>query len=289
MARRPPNRTLAGMTARPYGQQREMEDRSMQGTLAAQAEMIFPLERPLLARLGFGAARRLLDLGCGTGQFAGRVGQAFPGLQVTGLDLFPGHVETARALWPRAEHPWLDFAVGDATATGLSPASFDLVTVRHMLQAVPEPPAVLAEAHRLLVPGGRFYALAEDYMGILVDTDDADARDLFLDAEPGAQAAGTQLFHGRRLFRELGAAGFGEVAVHPLVVDTLNAPRETFARMLEHWRDGYTGFMAGALGVAPPAARARFDALIAAVRDPSRYACWLLLGVTGVRGAGPAP
>lgn len=272
------------MSERKYGQQPQMEDRSMEGTLSTQAQIIFPLELPLLRRLGFDRARRLADLGCGTGQFASRVAGAFPELEVSGVDLFAGHVQTARSLWPSTAYPRLSFEVGDAKATGFDDGSFDLVTVRHMLQAIPDPPAVLAEARRILRPGGRIYVLAEDYMGLLFDTDDLEARDLFLDAEPGARRAGTFLFHGRGIYRELAQAGFAQVQVHPLLVDTLNSPRETFARVLEHWRDGYVEFISTAIGTDPAAIRARFDAIAATIRDPSRYSCWLLFAATGVRG-----
>jgi SAM-dependent methyltransferase len=43
----------------------------------------------------------------------------------------------------------------DAQATGLPAASFDGVVARFVLMLTPEPPAALAEAHRLLRPGGR--------------------------------------------------------------------------------------------------------------------------------------
>src|SRR5205814_1672674 len=45
-----------------YGQQEQMEHPTMVGTLAAQIEMIWPLEKPLLERLGLPAARRVVDL-----------------------------------------------------------------------------------------------------------------------------------------------------------------------------------------------------------------------------------
>ena len=66
------------MSERDYGQQGQMEDETMVGTLRAQAEMIWPLEKPILDRLGFDQMRQVADLGCGTGQFASRVASAWP-------------------------------------------------------------------------------------------------------------------------------------------------------------------------------------------------------------------
>ena len=69
--------------------------------------------------------------------------------------------------------------------------------------------------------------------------------------------------------------------VDPIVVDTCNSSRETFARMLRYWRDGYAGFIAQALGRTSEEITRRFDALILTSMDTERYACWLLFAVSG--------
>ena len=88
-----------------------------------------------------------------------------------------------------------------------------------------------------------------------------------------------------RIGRELRAVGFEDVRVHPIVVDTTNTSRATFARMLRFWRDGYVDFLAEHLGETPAAMKARFDDQIAAVEDPERYAGWWLLAVSGRKPA----
>ena len=77
-----------------------MADESMVRTLAAQATAIWPQERPLLDRYGLGAGSRVLDAGCGTGEFAARVAEAFPAVHVTGVDLIEASLETARQRHP---------------------------------------------------------------------------------------------------------------------------------------------------------------------------------------------
>lgn len=249
-------------------------------TLRTQAELIWPIERPLLELLGFPAQRRLLDLGCGTGEFAGRAAAAWPDLSVTGLDLFDGHLEVARRRHPSR----IEFVRGDARGTGLEAGRFDIVVVRHLLQAIGDREAVLVEARRLLRPGGLLYVLAEDYAGMLIDAD-RPARSLFTDAESGVLGSGTDLLHGRSAFRDVRAAGFRSVRVHPLVVDTQVASRDVFYEMLGHWRDGYAEFLAAGMGLDVQAVAARFDALADAVRDPERYAAWLLFAVTATKHA----
>lgn len=271
------------VTERLYGQQGPMEDDSMVGTLAAQAEVIWPVERPLLERLGLPACRRVLDLGCGTGRISGRIAAAWPQLEVLGLDLFEGHLAVARRDHPPERFPRLSFRAGDARATGLPAASFDAVVVRHLLQALPDPQAVLAEALRVLRPGGLLYELAEDYQGLLIDADDPEARSLFLDAAPGFVREGTDLLHGRRAYRLFRTLGLEEVRVHPVVVDVLGAPRSTWSAIFACWRDGYAGLTARVLGVTEEEVRRRYAGILAAVEDPERWSGWWLLALSGRR------
>ncbi len=263
-----------------YGQQAQMEAASMVGTLRAQAEMIWPLERPVLERIGLAGVATLADLGCGTGEFAGRAAETWPAMEIMGLDMFEGHLDLAREAWPRETHPHLTFVHGDARATHALDASVEAVSIRHVLHALPDVDRVLAEARRILEPGGLLYVLAEDYAGLIFDTSEEGAQRLFFDATPALEKHGTNLFHGRTAFREIRAAGFENVRVDPIVVDTTNVERATFARMLRFWRDGYADFIAEAGGFDPTDIRARFDALRATVEDEERYACWLLLALS---------
>lgn len=264
-----------------YGQQEQMEHPSMAGTLRAQAEMIWPLEVPLLERLGFPGLAAVADLGCGTGEFAGRLARRWPQLQVTGVDMFRGHLDLARAGHPPEQLRNLAFVQGDARATGFPTGSFDAVTIRHVLHALPDVERVLAEAVRILRPGGLLYVLAEDYAGLIFDTPSEGAQRLFFDAAPGLALQGTNLFHGRAALRELRAAGLEGVRVDALVIDTSNTPREPFARTLAYWQEGYAAFIANVAGLSPEDVVERFESLRATVLDEDRYACWLLFAVTG--------
>jgi hypothetical protein len=53
-------------------------------------------------------------------------------------------------------------------------------------------------------------------------------------------------------------------------------PRETFAEILEAWRDGYAEPIGELTPISPESAVAYFDQMIANVRDPRGYAVWMV-------------
>ncbi|HEX3255466.1 MAG TPA: methyltransferase domain-containing protein [Gaiellaceae bacterium] len=91
--------------------------------------------------------RRTLDVGCGTGTFA--VALAERGGKVWGVDASPEMLSEARAKGSRAR-----FKEGNAEALPFKDGWFERVVMRLSLQHVDRPRA-LAEAARVLVPGGR--------------------------------------------------------------------------------------------------------------------------------------
>ncbi|MFF4016700.1 class I SAM-dependent methyltransferase [Streptomyces sp. NPDC001843] len=106
------------------------------------------------ARLGTWLPDRpadVLDLGCGTGSLA--LLAAERGHRVTGVDLSPPMVELARAKLAGRDAVFL---VGDAAAPPVGERRFDVVLVRHVLWALPDPARVLRDWRGLLRPGGRF-------------------------------------------------------------------------------------------------------------------------------------
>ena len=80
------------------GQRANMEDESMRGTLAAQANVTWPQEREILRRRFGPRLGRVLDLACGTGEILRRVREEFRPTFATGLDLFRGHLLHQRSV-----------------------------------------------------------------------------------------------------------------------------------------------------------------------------------------------
>ena len=117
----------------------------------------------LLDRLAPRAGERVLDLAGGTGDIAFAIHRATAGAarilvcDINEAMLGRGVDRAAeRGLLPGAGLAWL---AGDAEALPLADASVDAVTIAFGLRNVTHVDRALAEARRVLVPGGRFFCL----------------------------------------------------------------------------------------------------------------------------------
>jgi SAM-dependent methyltransferase len=115
-------------------------------------ETIVDIHDIVLERLAPQDGDRWLDLACGTGAVAERAAAA--GADVTGIDLAPALIETARE---RAESLGLaiDYAVGDAENLDVPDASFDKLSSTCGIMFAPDHEAVAGELARVTRPGGR--------------------------------------------------------------------------------------------------------------------------------------
>jgi SAM-dependent methyltransferase len=121
---------------------------------AVAADRPADLDR-LATALALQPGGRLLDAGCGSGQFA--LAFAARGLQVVGVDLSPAMI--ARARQHGAERgPDVEWREGDLTSLADPDGSYDAIFARVSLQFVPDPAAALTEFRRVLRPAGRLYA-----------------------------------------------------------------------------------------------------------------------------------
>lgn len=105
--------------------------------------------------LGKTQPNRILDLAVGTGTAALAWREAFPNAAITGIDLSPYMLVAANL---KLKEKNVELLQADAQNTDFADASFDLITAAFLFHEVPQATAakVLAEAYRLLAPGGTF-------------------------------------------------------------------------------------------------------------------------------------
>ena len=257
-------------------QAKQMADESMVRNLEAQARAIWPQELPLLDRYGLADDIRILDAGCGTGEGASRLAERFPRADVLGVDILDGPLELARRRHARLA-PRLRFERQSVFELEATDRTYDLTVCRHVIHSIPQADRVLAELTRVTRRGGRLHLIPEDYGMLHFRRGTLDPADFWHEAPARfGEATGTDLFIGRNTYGILAALGLSEITMDYIVVDTLRVPRETFAAILEAWRDGYVEPIAEYTRFTREQATAYFEHMIANIRDPRGYAVWMV-------------
>jgi 2-polyprenyl-3-methyl-5-hydroxy-6-metoxy-1,4-benzoquinol methylase len=167
------------------------------------------------------AGARVLDLGCGPGQVARLVADAFPASHVTGVDVVPEAIELAGAA--AGERPNLDYRVGDAAELA-DDGRFDVILAVDVIHDLARPAEALRSIRRALAPGGVFVMI-----DISFSTDLAE-----LAGDAGAATAfGVSVLHCLPISLHDGGAGLGAMWGRERAVEMLRAagfgPVEVFA------------------------------------------------------------
>lgn len=181
--------------------------------LADRYEEVFPyvadVGRQLVEYAAPPPGARVLDVGAGRGAVA-RAALAL-GCRVTAVDASKGMVERLDA-----DYPDMIARQMDAGRLDFADDSFDLVTSGFVIQVLSDPGVALAEARRVLAPGGTIalslekqsvgrlrwlFELAAEFFGGTVPSDD--------DEETGAMTAD-------QLDKLLAEAGFSGLATQPV-------------------------------------------------------------------------
>lgn len=99
--------------------------------------------------------RRILDVGCGTGDLAIALAHHFPSADVVAVDFTAAMLSKVRRRHAgAAELPRLDLGRATGLALPFSDRSFDLVSSAFVLRNFRDLAAALHETHRILSPGG---------------------------------------------------------------------------------------------------------------------------------------
>ena len=255
---------------------KQMADESMVRTLSAQTRAIWPQESKLFARYALSGELNILDAGCGTGECTARLAEMYPQARILGVDVLDSSLDLARGRCAEFGAR-VTFANQSIFALPAPDATYHLVLNRHVLHSVPHAERVITELRRVTKPGGWLHLIPEDYDMIHFQNGGLDPS-AFWHETPRAfgTATGVDLFVGRNAYTVFHQLALTDISIEYVIVDTLRVPRETFAEIFIAWRDGYAEPISEVTRFSPAEARAHFDQMIADLRDPSRYAVWMV-------------
>jgi ubiquinone/menaquinone biosynthesis C-methylase UbiE len=150
------------------------------------------------------------EIGCGTGTAARELtAMVDPEGYVHGFDISEQFIGVARARAAASKH--VDFQVADAVALPLPDRCLDAYRAERVYMHLRCPEAALAEAFRVLRPGGRLLTMDQDWDTLLFDGDVAATR-IVTHAFADSMVNGTIARRMRSLLRQ---AGFDDIAITP--------------------------------------------------------------------------
>ncbi len=121
----------------------------------SHSESLLNMNRVLASQIGIRPGQRILDAGCGIGGSAIWLAKTY-GVEVVGITPVASQVERARRYaQQQGIADKVSFEQQDYTHTAFPQASFDIIWAMESLCHAPDKQLVLAEARRLLRPGGR--------------------------------------------------------------------------------------------------------------------------------------
>ena len=130
----------------------------------SQQEMI----RDYLARIPFPQGACVLEIGCGTGPVC-RVLAEFENVsKIVGVDPSPALLAKARTISKAISK--IEFEEGDGKSLRFETSSFDAVILHTVLTHVPKPEEILAEAFRVMKPGGNLGVCDGDFSTATLQT-----------------------------------------------------------------------------------------------------------------------
>jgi SAM-dependent methyltransferase len=193
-----------------------------------------------IGALGHVAGKDVIELGCGTAYFGAWLAKR--GARVTGVDVTPAQLETARRMQEEFD---LHFQLIEASAEDvpLPDESFDLAVSEYGASIWCDPERWIAEAARLLRPGGRLAFLCNTPLSILCSPDEGKVEERLMRPQsdlgrvewPGEdEGVNYHLPHGE-MIRVLTANGFVIEALHERLASESSVDHEYYDFVPADW------------------------------------------------------
>lgn len=164
-----------------------------------------------MAQIALPSEARVLEIGSGTGATTKLIMQHIAPAQLVGIDPSPVFLDMARDTFN--ENPRVSFAVGEAGATEQPDACFDLVIAHTVYSHLLDAEGALAEARRVLKPGGELVIFDGDFATLSVALFEGDPLQSTVDAVLRHMMHAPYIM--RRLPALVTAAGFSVQTVEP--------------------------------------------------------------------------
>lgn len=172
--------------------------------LALMSELLDPLHRTFLEKLGLRPGWRCLEIGCGNGSVSRWLAsKVAPNGHVVATDLDLRYVGDLRA--PNLKVQQLDI-LKDRVEAG----AYDLVTARAVLHHVKSPKKALQHMSAFLKPGGVLLSIEPDFLPATAASPEA-LRAFWQAWLQWSESAGVDYFVGRKMPGLLSAAGLNNV------------------------------------------------------------------------------
>ncbi|MGY8770861.1 MAG: class I SAM-dependent methyltransferase [Pirellulales bacterium] len=123
--------------------------------------------------LKYQAGQSILEIGCAAGTTLGMLAQQFPGIQLSGIDINADQISFAKQHLAELGLT-ADLKIEDANQLPWEDESFDHIFIMWFIEHLDEPLRVLAEASRVLKPGGSISIIETDYSSYQVAPRSAD-------------------------------------------------------------------------------------------------------------------
>ena len=160
--------------------------------------------------LGDLTGRTVVDAGCGGGRAVAELAER--AARSIGVDRDPEMIAVARERWSAGE-----FHVGDACELPLETGSVSGYRADKVLHMIDDPARAVAEARRVLAPGGRAVLLGSDWDTIAIDSDEPETTRRLVHAKADSFPSPRVARRHRNLLLD---AGFSDpvVEVHTIVL-----------------------------------------------------------------------